>query len=185
MKAYTLVLIVAIVAVATGYADAAMNIFNLVNLKEIWLQRPYTGPEVVVEIIGVDLNRRANRFFDRWSNPDVYVTIEHFETERKTQIEGNTYQPRFLWKTKMPHYKTYGMRFVVYDANVLKDDEVVGRAFIDTDQIADMMKTMEPGLLSLGENIGVMKVAVTAPPTDLREKGTFPLTSTVKRLDAP
>ena len=116
----------------------------------------------------------------------MYVIVEHGETDRRTQIEGNTYQPRFLWKTKMPFYKTMGMRFEVNDANVLKEDEVMGRAFIDIEDIAAMMKTGEPGLLSLGENIGVLKVVVTHPPADLREsRGAFAFASTVKRLDAP
>merc|ERR1712194_52068 len=115
-----------------------------------------------------------------------YVLVEHGETDRRTQIEGNTYRPRFLWKTKMPFYKTMGMRFVVNDANVLKEDEVMGRAFIDIGEIAEMMKTGEPGLFSLGENIGVLKVVVTPPPADLKERGgALTFYSTVKRLDAP
>lgn len=186
MKAYTLVLLVAVLAVALGYCDGALTLFSLFNFKEIWLKRPYTGPEVVIEIIGADLNPRANRFFDRWSKPDMYVLVEHGETDRRTQIEGNTYRPRFLWKTKMPFYKTMGMRFVVNDANVLKEDEVMGRAFIDIGEIAEMMKTGEPGLFSLGENIGVLKVVVTPPPADLKERGgALTFYSTVKRLDAP
>eukprot|EP00579_Thalassiosira_antarctica_P018597 CAMPEP_0201948038 /NCGR_PEP_ID=MMETSP0903-20130614/55254_1 /ASSEMBLY_ACC=CAM_ASM_000552 /TAXON_ID=420261 /ORGANISM="Thalassiosira antarctica, Strain CCMP982" /LENGTH=186 /DNA_ID=CAMNT_0048491203 /DNA_START=68 /DNA_END=628 /DNA_ORIENTATION=+ len=178
-------LIVAILAVALGYCDGGA--LTLLRMELIfWLQRPYTGPEIVVEIIGVDLNNRANRFLDRWSRPDTFVTIEHGQTERHiTQVEGNTYQPRFLWKTKMRFYETMGMRFLVSDANVLRGDDVVGRAFIDSDRIADMMRTGEPGLLSLGENIGIMKIVVTLPPSDLKEKGALPFTSKVKRLDMP
>ena len=66
MRAYTLVVIVAVLAVVLGYCDGALTLFSLFNFKEIWLKRPYNGPEVVVEIIGADLNPRANRFFDRW-----------------------------------------------------------------------------------------------------------------------
>mmetsp|Transcript_19262 Transcript_19262/g.40623 ORF Transcript_19262/g.40623 Transcript_19262/m.40623 type:complete len:183 (+) Transcript_19262:89-637(+) len=182
MKAYNFVLHMAIFAVTFGYANAATNLFDF---RKIWLKRPYNGPEVVVEIVGVDICPRANRYVDRWSHPDTYVTIKHGKIERRTQIEPNTYKARFLCKTKMPHHKKYGMRFVVTDANVIIDDEVIGRAFIDKDRIVDMMRTGEPALLSLGENIGIVKVSVTAPPKDLREKGFFQLTSTVKPLDAP
>ena len=83
----------------------------------------------------------------------------------------------------MRFYKTMGMRFLVSDANVMREDDVVGRAFIDSDRIADMMRTGEPGLLSLGENIGIMKIVVTRPPPDLRERGVLSLTSKVKPLD--
>eukprot|EP00579_Thalassiosira_antarctica_P018295 CAMPEP_0201949084 /NCGR_PEP_ID=MMETSP0903-20130614/55794_1 /ASSEMBLY_ACC=CAM_ASM_000552 /TAXON_ID=420261 /ORGANISM="Thalassiosira antarctica, Strain CCMP982" /LENGTH=127 /DNA_ID=CAMNT_0048492283 /DNA_START=316 /DNA_END=699 /DNA_ORIENTATION=- len=61
----------------------------------------------------------------------------------------------------MRFYETMGMRFLVSDANVLRGDDVVGRAYIDSDRIAEMMRTGEPGLLSLGENIGIMKIVVT------------------------
>eukprot|EP01083_Nonionella_stella_P048807 130291_1 len=158
MGAYTLVPIVAILAVILGNSAGAISIHSIVNLKEIWLKRPYAGPEVVIEIVGADLNRRANRFFDRWSSPDTFITVHHCETERHSQIDGNTYQPRYLWKTKMPFCKTMGMRFVVKDANVLQEDQVIGRAFIDFERIKEMMDTGEPGLLSLGENIGVLKI---------------------------
>ena len=183
------VLIVAILAVALGSCDGRLSPFSILKFNGpnlSLLNRPYNGPEIVVEIIGVDLNHRANRFLDRWSRPDTHVTIEHGQTERhRTQVEGNTYQPRFLWKTKMRFYKTMGMRFLVSDANVMREDDVVGRAFIDSDRIADMMRTGEPGLLSLGENIGIMKIVVTLPPSDLKEKGALPFTSKVKRLDMP
>lgn len=188
MKAYTLVpLTVVLASVALGFCDGAyLDLFSILNLKEIWLKRPYDGPEVVVEIIGADLNNRANRLFDRWSRPDTFVTIEHGTTKRHTQIEGNTYRPRFLWKTKMPYYNTRGIQFLVNDANVLRDDDVVGRAFIDIEKIADMMRTGEPELLSLGENIGILKVVVTPLPADLKEKkGVFALTATVKQLALP
>jgi len=178
-------LIVAILAVALGYCDGGALTLLRMELN-FWLQRPYWTWDSRWEIIGVDLNNRANRFLDRWSRPDTFVTIEHGQTERHiTQVEGNTYQPRFLWKTKMRFYKTMGIRFLVSDANVLRGDDVVGRAFIDTDRIADMMRTGEPGLLSLGENIGIMKIVVTLPASDLKEKGVLPLTSKVKRLDMP
>ena len=86
----------------------------------------------------------------------------------------------------MPYYNTRGIQFLVNDANVLRDDDVVGRAFIDMEKIADMMRTGEPELLSLGENIGILKVVVTPLPADLKEKkGVFALTATVKQLALP
>lgn len=182
MKAYTLVLIVAILGVSMGSA-APLSVFSFLNIKAIWFKRPYYGPEVVIEIIGADMNNRANRLFDYWTSPDTFVSIQHGDTERHTQIEGNTYQPRFLWKTKMPYRKSKGFHFHVMEANVIRGNAVMGRAFIDTDKIAEMMRTKESGLLSLGENIGVLKIVVSPPPEDLKERGVF--SSTVKRLDGP
>ncbi len=185
MKAYTLILSLAIFAAVTTRCDGSISLTSLLNLKEIWIKRPYEGPEFVIEVIGVDLNPRANRFLDKWTRPDTYVTVEHGEVERRrTQIEGNNYQPRFLWKTKMPHDKAMGLRFEVFDANVLNDDEAVGRAFLDAGAVKAMMKTGKSRVLSLGENIGVLKVVVTPLPKELTtERSYFSPSSGVTPLE--
>jgi hypothetical protein len=149
---------------------------------KIWkFSRPYTGPEMVVEIIGADLNKRANRFFDSWSQPDIFVRVHHDNVDRETQIEGNTYQPRFLWKTKIPHKKKFGLHFHVMEANVFERDQVMGRAFIDVEKLEEMLETGKPNLMSVGNNIGTLKIRLTYPPSNLKELGTF--TSSRKSLE--
>lgn len=84
----------------------------------------------------------------------------HGESDRSTQIEGNTYTPRFLWKTKMPFNENMGLHFHVMEANVVKGNDVMGRAFIDKEQIQEMLEEGGSFLLSVGENIGVIKVRI-------------------------
>eukprot|EP00552_Chaetoceros_brevis_P001818 CAMPEP_0197737804 /NCGR_PEP_ID=MMETSP1435-20131217/11056_1 /TAXON_ID=426625 /ORGANISM="Chaetoceros brevis, Strain CCMP164" /LENGTH=173 /DNA_ID=CAMNT_0043326449 /DNA_START=1 /DNA_END=522 /DNA_ORIENTATION=+ len=137
------------------------------NFLAVWFKRPYKGPQLVVEIIGADMNVRGNRFFDFWSKPDSYVTCRHGDTDRRTQIEGNTYNPRFVWQASMPHKSKYGFHFEVMEANVLKGDNVMGRAFLDIKQVKEMIKSGEPALLSMGENIGKLKVQLSHLPNKL------------------
>mmetsp|Transcript_16174 Transcript_16174/g.24242 ORF Transcript_16174/g.24242 Transcript_16174/m.24242 type:complete len:147 (+) Transcript_16174:2-442(+) len=113
------------------------------------------------------MNVRANRFFDFWSKPDSYVTCRHGDTDRRTQIEGNTYNPRFVWQAKMPHKSNYGFHFEVMEANVVKGDNVMGRAFLDIKQVKEMIESGEPALLSMGENIGKLKVQLSHLPNKL------------------
>eukprot|EP00580_Thalassiosira_gravida_P000221 CAMPEP_0201604444 /NCGR_PEP_ID=MMETSP0492-20130828/4586_1 /ASSEMBLY_ACC=CAM_ASM_000837 /TAXON_ID=420259 /ORGANISM="Thalassiosira gravida, Strain GMp14c1" /LENGTH=95 /DNA_ID=CAMNT_0048068473 /DNA_START=200 /DNA_END=483 /DNA_ORIENTATION=+ len=95
MKAFTIILLIALLSAAPQHLHASILRFkSIVNIKAILFQRPDTGPQVVVEIIGADLNHRANRFFDHWSRPDVYTTLHHGSAERETQVEGNTNEPR-------------------------------------------------------------------------------------------
>mmetsp|Transcript_22387 Transcript_22387/g.34100 ORF Transcript_22387/g.34100 Transcript_22387/m.34100 type:complete len:195 (+) Transcript_22387:97-681(+) len=185
MKAFTIILLIALLSAAPHRLHASILHFkSIANIKAILFQRPDTRPQVVVEIIGADLNHRANRFFDRWSRPDVYTLIHHGSVDRQTQVEGNTDEPRFLFKTKMPFDKTMGLRFVVKEADVLKGDSVIGRAFIDKGRIKEMMESEESALLSLGENIGIVKIRVTKPPAELKHTGCFTLNPKVKKLDA-
>mmetsp|Transcript_4949 Transcript_4949/g.10931 ORF Transcript_4949/g.10931 Transcript_4949/m.10931 type:complete len:195 (-) Transcript_4949:214-798(-) len=185
MKAFTIILLIALLIAAPQPLHASIfQIKSIADIKAILFTRPDTGPQVVVEIVGADLNHRANRFFDRWSRPDVYTLIHHGSVDRQTQVEGNTDEPRFLFKTKMPFDKTMGLRFVVKEADVLKGDSVIGRAFIDKGRIKEMMESEESALLSLGENIGIVKIRVTKPPAELKHTGCFTLNPKVKKLDA-
>lgn len=139
----------------------------------VWFQRPYNGPEIIVEIVGADMNMRANRFFDYWSKPDIMVTFHHGDHDESTQIEGNTYQPRFMYKVKIPYLTQYGLRFQVMEANVLKGNEVMGRAFIDKEEIVELLDSEEPRLLSVGENIGVIMIRLARLPKQLKQKDKF------------
>lgn len=175
MKASHLLLILAAIAIV-GSANGITF-----NFLAVWFKRPYKGPQIVVEIIGADMNIRGNRFFDFWSKPDSYVTCYHGDADRRTQIEGNTYNPRFVWQAKMPYKSKHGFHFELMEANVIKGDNVMGRAFLDTKQVEEMIKSGEPALLSMGENIGKLKVQLSHLPQNL---GTSTFNSKLPMLDA-
>uniref|UniRef100_A0A7S3PVX3 C2 domain-containing protein n=1 Tax=Chaetoceros debilis TaxID=122233 RepID=A0A7S3PVX3_9STRA len=149
------------------------------NLWAVWFKRPNKGPECVVEIVGADLNRRPNKRFDRWSKPDIIVECQHAKFSRKTQIEGNTFKPRFLWAAKMPLKSTRGFIFTVYDANVFKGDQVIGRAFIGPLEAEEMIQTENPKLIPIGYNIGQLKVQIYKTPAYLKN----PVIGGLKALD--
>jgi len=163
-----------------------LRLKSVINLKSLLFTRPDTGPQVIVEIVGADLNHRANRFFDLWSRPDTYTVIHHGRTERQTQVEGNTNEPRFLFKTKMPYDQSNGMRFVVKEADALGGGAFIGRAYIEKDKVKELMDSEESALLSLGENIGVLKISVTRAPVEFHHEGVdvgpFTLKPEMKKL---
>ena len=120
--------------------------------------------------MGVDLDAVANRRFDSWSKPDVLVTCRHNGKSRSTQVEENTLRPRFLWQAKMPWKKKKGFGFTVYDVNVIKGDEVMGRAFISAEKAAALIESEEPAVLSIGDGVGFIKVNIFQTPVNLTEK---------------
>ena len=124
-----------------------------------WFEYEHNGPECVVEVVGADLNPPANQF-DLFSKPDCYVTVKHHRCERSTQIEGNTFRPRYLWSAKMPWVKKQGFIFYVWENNVVQEDDVVGRAYISPDDATKMIASNEPKLLSIGDGIGKIKVQI-------------------------
>mmetsp|Transcript_19984 Transcript_19984/g.45266 ORF Transcript_19984/g.45266 Transcript_19984/m.45266 type:complete len:94 (+) Transcript_19984:416-697(+) len=68
------------------------------------------------------------------------------------------------------------MEFTVTEMDVLCLNTVVGRCFASSSQIEHCLKTSEPLTLSLGENIGTLKVAIHGPmrfddPKKLDAKG--------------
>lgn len=159
-------------AIVASFASIGCTNGMTLNFTSVWFKRPYKGPEVVVEVVGADMNVRANRFFDFWSKPDTYVTCHHGDCDRKTQIEGNTYTPRWLWQAKLPFKRKFGFHFQVMEANVIKGDSVMGRAFIDTEQAGKLIDSGEPALLSMGENIGKIKIQLSHLPENLQAAGT-------------
>eukprot|EP01083_Nonionella_stella_P192681 712105_1 len=149
-----------------------------------WLgfKRPHKRAEIVIEVVGADLNSKANRFFDWFSKPDCFVTCLHGDITRKTQVENNTYTPRFLWQAKLPLEENSGFHFQVMENNPILRSEVMGRAFLSAEQAKKLIDTQEPVLLSMGENIGVLKVQLSHPPESLRNDG-FTFWSTVPKLN--
>lgn len=89
------------------------------NLWAVWFKRPYKGPQCVLEIIGADSKQRSNSGFDHWSKPDILVECRHARSTHHTQIEGNTFVPRFVYSAKIPYKSLRGFTFTVYDANCL------------------------------------------------------------------
>jgi hypothetical protein len=140
------------------------------DVFSVWLKRPYKGPECVVEVVGVDLDEKANKRFDRWSKPDVMVTCTHDRWDRSTQIEGNTLKPRFVWQAKMPWKKEKGFDFTVYDANVLIGNSVMGRTFISAKKAREIINSDKSVLLSVGEGVGTLKINMFRTPVSLKKK---------------
>mmetsp|Transcript_5650 Transcript_5650/g.7075 ORF Transcript_5650/g.7075 Transcript_5650/m.7075 type:complete len:187 (+) Transcript_5650:62-622(+) len=165
MKARSALSTIVAFTIVLGIDSRTLQFWN------VWLKRPYKGSQLVIEVVGADLNKRANRFFDFWSKPDTYIKCEHGDNERKTQIEPNTYTPRYLWQSKMPYESNTGFRFRVMEANVIKGDDVVGRAHISAADVRRMMKSREFRLLRIGDGIGSIVVRLSRPAEELRMKG--------------
>ena len=140
------------------------------NFVAVWFKRPYKGPQCVVEVVGADLDPISNQRFDSWSKPDVLVECRHSSWTRKTPIEGNTCKPRWLWQTKMPHKAKKGFGFTVYDVNVLKGNEVIGRAFISANEANQLKATDGSKVLTLGDGIGTIRVNICKVPMSI-DKG--------------
>ena len=140
------------------------------NVFAVWFKRPYKGPECVVEVIGADLDEKANQRFDMWSKPDVMVKCSHGRWDRSTQIEGNTYKPRFVWQAKMPWKKEKGFDFTVYDANVLLGNEVMGRTFVNAKRARELINSEKSAILSIGEGVGFLKINMFKTPVTLKKK---------------
>mmetsp|Transcript_48948 Transcript_48948/g.72770 ORF Transcript_48948/g.72770 Transcript_48948/m.72770 type:complete len:171 (-) Transcript_48948:486-998(-) len=130
----------------------------------VWFKRPYKGPQCVVEIVGADIAVLPNSDFDRWSKPDIMVECKHSNGKRDTQIEPNTFRPRFLFTAKMPYESDRGFCFTVYDVNVVESNEVIGRCFISSKQAKESIKSDSGILLSIGDGIGTLKVKISSAP---------------------
>ena len=143
---------------------------HTLNVMAVWFKRPYKGPQCVVEVVGADLSEISNKRFDLFSKPDIIVKCSHGKWDRKTQIEGNTFKPRFLWQAKMPFKKEKGSGFTVFDANVLQGDQVIGRAYIGAAKARELIKNNASTMLNVGDGIGVLKVKISKPPKNLDNK---------------
>ena len=140
------------------------------DVFSVWFKRPYKGPECVVEVIGADLDEKANKQFDAWSKPDVMVKCTHDRWDRSTQIEGNTLKPRFVWQAKMPWKKEKGFDFTVYDANVLIGNSVMGRCFISAKKAKEIINSEKSLLLNIGDGVGTLKINMSKCPVTLKKK---------------
>jgi len=140
-----------------------------VSFMDVWFKRPYKGPQCIVEIVGADLDPVSNKRFD-WVKPDIMVKCTHSKWTAETSIEGNTYQPRWVWQTKMPHKEEKGFAFTVYDVNVLKGNEVIGRSFLTAIEANELKATDSSKVLSLGDGIGSLKVSISQLPAKLDGK---------------
>jgi len=86
----------------------------------------------------------------------------------------------------MSYDKSNGMRFVVKEADALTGGAVIGRAYIENDRVKELMDSGESALLSLGENIGILKISVTRAPDEFHhggvDVGPFTLKPEMKKL---
>jgi predicted nucleotidyltransferase len=134
-------------------------------------ERPYHGPECVVSVFQVDLFEGPNRHFDLFSKPDVSVECRHNKKVERTQVINNSYHPIFLWATKMPFHKKGGFLFTVHENDIILPDHVMGRAFITHEEAAKYMNNGDVPSLSIGENIGTIRVKLVAAPTNVKKEG--------------
>ena len=135
----------------------------------VWFKHPYRGSQCVLHVVGADLDPVASDV-DQWSKPDVLVECRHCRWKNKTPIEANTFKPRWLYQTKMPHKTRKGFGFTVYDANVMKENIVLGKAFLSAKDANELKASNGSKVLSLGEGVGSIKVSITKVPKKLNKK---------------
>eukprot|EP00640_Fibrocapsa_japonica_P006893 CAMPEP_0113943572 /NCGR_PEP_ID=MMETSP1339-20121228/26291_1 /TAXON_ID=94617 /ORGANISM="Fibrocapsa japonica" /LENGTH=163 /DNA_ID=CAMNT_0000948475 /DNA_START=159 /DNA_END=647 /DNA_ORIENTATION=+ /assembly_acc=CAM_ASM_000762 len=121
---------------------------------------PSDGPQCVIEVIGADIKVRSCAGVDKWTKPDLRAECRHKNVVMCTPIEFNNVSPRWYFSAKVPHVKSRGFTFTVFDADVLSSDECIGRAFITAEQANALMKSQNPMVLSLGDGIGTIEVRV-------------------------
>ncbi len=117
-----------------------------------------------IEILGADLDKEANKCLcDLFSKPDPMVKIKHHGFHRMTGVERDTFQPRFMWKSRMPLFEKKGEGFSIdmVDHDRLGRDEVIGRAYLNAEKVSGMLKSNKPEKISLGEGIGSIYVKIT------------------------
>lgn len=128
-----------------------------------WFDRLKGGNECTVEIFGADLTPEPNDF-DYFSKPDCYVKVRHHNCERDTACEDNTYQPRFMFSTRMPlrtkNGKGKGFTFSVFEHNAMTEDHIVGRAHITAEKAERIMRNEDKLVLSIGEGIGHIQIRI-------------------------
>lgn len=173
-------------AIFGGVGAAAY--FSRIEPKKIglWTQQSGSGPEIIVEVIGADMNVKANTFFDNWSKPDIMVSFHRGSTDEKTQIEANTYNPRFFYRVKIPYDPKAGLNFKVMEADVINPgNKEMGRAFIDTEKITELLDSGKPALLSIGENVGVVMIRLHHLPKETKGKGWYGKVTPLTELFRP
>jgi len=145
----------------------------VMNPSKAW-RTPFSGPikgdAVLVEIYGADLfvkgdDKSANMKFDGWfgRKPDCYVRFQHGSQKGQTQVEGNTFSPRFYETRKLAYDKKKGFEFQVWESDVLSKDRIVGRCWVSANKAKAAMKSGTPVLAKLGAGIGRLKVLFTGP----------------------
>ena len=112
----------------------------VMNPSKAWrtlFSGPIKGDAVLVEIYGADLfvkggDKSANMKFDGWfgRKPDCYVTLKHGSQKGQTQVEGNTFSPRFYETRKLKLERGKGFEFQVWESDVLSKDRIVGRCWV-------------------------------------------------------
>lgn len=125
--------------------------------------------ECTVEILSADMEKEPNKY-DLLSKPDCYVRVKHHNCVRRTQTEGNTYHPKFLFSARMP-LKTKngngkGFIFSVLEDDVMSEHKIMGRAYISAERAEKLISSGEKLSLSLGDGIGVIEVRITLIEAD-------------------
>ncbi len=135
------------------------------------LHRPRLDQEnCEVEIIGADLSTEATS--DWFSKPDPLIIVKHHVYTRKTEVERNTFKPRFLWKSRMPLFtkKGKGFSFNMVEHDAVGQDIIIGRAYLNSGEVDEMIKSNKARKISLGHGIGYMKIKITMMSGKYMEK---------------
>ena len=118
---------------------------------------PIKGDAVLVEIYGADLfvkgdDNSANLKFESWwkGKPDCYVKFRHGKQRGQTQVEGNTFSPRFYETRKLKYQKGEGFEFQVWESDIIGSDRIVGRCWVSAEKAKKAMKHDTPVLAKLG-----------------------------------
>ncbi len=94
----------------------------------------------------------ANLKFESWwkGKPDCYVKFRHGKQRGQTQVEGNTFSPRFYETRKLKYQKGEGFEFQVWESDIIGSDRIVGRCWVSADKAKRAMKHDTPVLAKLG-----------------------------------
>uniref|UniRef100_A0A7S3PUY9 C2 domain-containing protein n=1 Tax=Chaetoceros debilis TaxID=122233 RepID=A0A7S3PUY9_9STRA len=134
------------------------------SLGVLGLGNYFEEKECTIEILSADMEKEPNKY-DLLSKPDCYVRVKHHNCIRRTQTEGNTYHPKFLFSARMP-LKTNkgngkGFIFVVLEDDVLSEHKIMGRAYISAERAEKLILSGEKTSLSIGDGIGEIEIRIT------------------------
>ena len=91
------------------------------------------------------------------------MKFRHGKQRGQTQVEGNTFSPRFYETRKLKYQKGEGFEFQVWESDIIGSDKIVGRCWVSADKAKKAMKNDTPVLAKLGAGIGRLKVLFTGP----------------------
>jgi hypothetical protein len=153
-----------LVSSLNGSIGSAISTLGASLLGVPGLGNYFEEKECTIEILSADMEKEPNNY-DLLSKPDCYVRVKHHNCIRRTQTEGNTYHPKFLFSARMP-LKTNkgngkGFIFAVLEDDVLSEDKIMGRAYLSPERAEKLILSGEKTSLSIGDGIGEIEIRIT------------------------